>query len=455
MKKILIIITIATLISGLGCKKYLDANPDKSEVLTTDNVTNLQLLLNDAFTLNEFVPSAGEVGTDNMLIPDALFQSFQSTYQTASNLYIYNTNVFNEAKEKTLNDWNNSYQAIFSANVVLDAVGKVPGGTSTATGINVRGQALFYRAFYFYGLLQDFAKPYITSSAAGDAGIVLRLTSDISVTSKRSSVQDCYNQVINDLQQAIPLLPVKQSYATTPNKAAALGLLARTYLAMSDYDDALIYAKQYLAISPTLLDYNTLSTSAAYPIAKYNQEVNFQACLFSFGPYTTKYGRIADSLFMSYDFNDLRKKIFFTNGGTGNVTFKGSYFGNSQLFGGIATDEVYLIAAESYARTSDVSNAMSTLNQLLQNRYQSGTFTPFYASNQNDAIQQILEERRKELVFRNLRWTDLRRLNLDPATQTTVTHTVNGATYTLLPNDSHYVLKIPDEVIQLAGIAQN
>jgi len=455
MKKLYIIFLLAILGSETGCKKFLDANPDQSQVLTTDNIQNLQLLLNDALTMNQYVPSAGEIGTDNVYLSDAQWQSLAASAQTGANLYIYNTNVFNEANLSTTNDWNNAYKAIFNANVVLDAIPETPGGAGTATGDNIKGQALFFRAFYFYQLLQDFAKPFDPNTASSDPGIVLRLTSDISVVSKRSSVLESYNQVIADLQQAIMLLPSQQPYATTPNRTAALGLLARNYLSMANYAQALNYSKQYLAVSSALIDYNTLSPTASYPIVRYNQEVTFHAKLFNFGPYGTKYARVNDSLFSQYNQNDLRRSIFFNNGGPGNVTFKGSYYGSSSLFGGIANDEMYLTAAECFARTGDLSNAMNTLNQLLVKRWQTNTFIPLSASNQADALQKILTERRKELLFRNLRWTDLRRLNHETQYQTTVTHIINGQAYILVPNDSRYTLKIPDNVIQLSGIQQN
>ena len=82
-------------------------------MLTTDNLQNLQFLLDDVQNMNFYTPSAGEVGTDNFYITGSLYQALKSYYQTAANLYIYNTNVFNSASEKTTNDWNDAYRRLF------------------------------------------------------------------------------------------------------------------------------------------------------------------------------------------------------------------------------------------------------------------------------------------------------------------------------------------------------
>jgi hypothetical protein len=160
-------------------------------------------------------------------------------------------------------------------------------------------------------------------------------------------------------------------------------------------------------------------------------------------------------LFAQYDNNDLRRSLFFKNGGPGNVTFIGSYDGSRAPFGGIATDEIYLIATECYARMNNINNAMATLNSLLTKRWVSGTFVPLSASDQDSALKLILTERRKELVYRNLRWGDLKRLNAEGKYKQTLTREILGQTYTLGPGDRRYEFQLPAKVVQLSGMQQN
>ena len=123
-------------------------------------------------------------------------------------------------------------------------------------------------------------------------------------------------------------------------------------------------------------------------------------------------------------------------------------------FTGLATDEVYLIKAECAARRNDVTTAMNYLNNLLVTKWKTGTFVPYTATSSQDALNEILTERRKELVWRAIRWVDIKRLNKEGA-NITLTRILNGQTYTLPPNSPLYEMPIPSDEISLSGIQQN
>jgi hypothetical protein len=121
----------------------------------------------------------------------------------------------------------------------------------------------------------------------------------------------------------------------------------------------------------------------------------------------------------------------------------------------LALDEVYLIAAECKARGTDVDAAGELLNTLLAKRYRKGSFTPLRSMDASELLKLILEERRKELVFRGVRWSDLRRLNIDDQLAITVYRTVKGDELQLLPNSPKYLFPIPDQEIQVNKLIQN
>lgn len=442
-------IAVAVLCLQMSCKKqddFLNALPDIS-LTVPKSLDDLQLMLQGVNYQTD--NSLGMVYGEEYFIMDSYFATMD---QTSKNMYTFAKDLY---PNRELIAWNTSYSEIFQANNVLEKVDKF-GQNDPSKAANIKATALFFRAWAFYNLVQTFAMPYDPKTAETDPGIPLRLEADINIKSKRGSVQSCYSQILKDVIQALPDLPNATAYISLPNKVAGNAFLARVYLAMNDYGNALKYADAGLSLSNTLTDYNTLNQTTK-PISKTNLvEEIFRAASANDGdlPSLTKCF-VNPDFYALYDSNDLRRNVFFYPFSS-NVIFYGSYdVQHSSKFTGLATDEVYLIRAECLARQGKTAAAMDDLNTLLVKRWKTGTYVIHTAIDAQDALKQILLERRKELVFRGLRWTDLRRLNKDPQFAVTLKHIVNGVTYTLPPNDKRYALPIPDSEIQLSGIQQN
>ncbi|OYD40921.1 RagB/SusD family nutrient uptake outer membrane protein [Sphingobacterium cellulitidis] len=443
-----IIILLFTIITFSGCEKYLDVKPDKSLVVPT-TVADLRALLYNTSRMNSWYPSIQDGATDNQFVQTENLNRFTSL--TAKNIYTWNDDVFNDDET---NEWSMMYAAIYSCNLILEQLEKIE--PVPVEKNQIEGEALFFRSFAFYNVAQLWAKPYEKNTAQTDLGIPLRLKSDIGEKSIRSSVEETYTKITNDLNRAVILLSVNSPYKTTPTKQAVYGLLARIYLSMEDYDKALSYADTCLSYSDALLDYNTLTMGSAtsFPIPRYNEEIIFHANDFGRMVMSITYGRIDSNLYKSYESNDIRKTAFFRNR-AGYYSFRGNYDGNSGMwFAGISTNEIYLIKAECEARAGNITTALQTVNELLKNRYNS-TFIPFSSDNDETVLRFILDERRKELIWRGLRWSDLRRLNKDSRFSKTITRNIDGKIYTLEPNSPKYVFPIPNSVILNNGMQQN
>lgn len=425
-----------------SCKKYLDKKPIITQVVP-HTLADLQALLDNNNKINgRTTDLIGILDDDYYVIPD----DYNNSTEEERLNYIWDKQAY--YKE----GWNTPYQgSIYYSNVILDVLPNISSSAKDSTLYNtIKGSALFHRAFSFFQIAQLFCNPY-TTTANTDPGIVLRLTSAIEATSSRSTVQQTYDQIINDLNKAIDLLPSTTKYTTTPTKAAAYGMLARVYLSMRDYANAGIYANLCLQINSNLMDFNTISA----PIERFNKETIFyHYCMAVSAILYPTYAKIDTTLYASYDNDDLRKTVFFYED-NGSAYFQGSYdLDNSQVFDGIITDEMYLIRAECFARAGNTASAMADLNTLLESRWTSGAFIPYSASNATDALKQILTERRKELIGRGLRWSDLRRFNVEGA-NITLKRVLDNNTYTLPPNDNRWVLLIPSDVITRTGMQQN
>ena len=438
---LLLLLPLICLVNG-GCKKsaFLDAIPDQSQVVPS-SIADCQALMDNDEVMNGFgssgYPSLGEIGSDDYYASKAQYNLYAPTDQNAA---IWATTIYSGTGDAV--DWDLPYRVVFYANEVMQELGTLA-QTPAAGWNNAEGSAFFYRAFAFYQLAQIFAPVYDSSSAGTDWGIPLRLSADVSEKITRATVQQTYDRITGDLTAALPLLPdLPASYPTRPSRAASYGLLARVYLSANDYPKALAYSDSCLQIQHALMNYDTVMPAGLFPFYRWNSEVIFSAEYYSAGPSANALSYPDSTLFASYQPGDLRKGLFFKYG-----YFLGRYDQDGYCFCGLATDEMYLIRAECYARTGNVTAAMNDLNTLLQARWAGGSFTALTATDGQDALRQILMERRKELLFRGLRWTDLRRLNKDPGTAVTLYRTVNGNVYTLPPNDKRYVYPIPDNVI--------
>ncbi|MCZ4224833.1 RagB/SusD family nutrient uptake outer membrane protein [Pedobacter rhodius] len=454
MKKIFFISILLTIsFSFLSCQKeFLAKKPDKA-VLVPATLEDFNALM-DNLTIFNTGTALQEISADDFQVTDATAASFTTTIQ--KNSYTWATDIY---ENQPCSDWNIPYQQVFYANVILDGLETVKQDAASSANWNaVKGNALFHRAFAFYNLVQLFAKGYDKSTANTDLGIPIRLTADVNQKVGRGSVQQVYDQVLKDLLDAEKLLPVQTAYKSRPSRAAVNALLARIYLNMENYEQAKNYAASALALNRSLLDYNKLSLTAINPFpsspANDNPEIIFYEKLISYGFTSSTRTTVADDLYQLYASKDLRKSIFFA--GSGPYYVKGRYTGSRlQLFGGLTVDEMYLIHAECLARSGNFADAINELNTLLVTRWVKGTYTPLVAANADEALNIVLQERRKELAFRGLRWGDLKRLNKDQRFAKKISRMVSGTLYTLAPGDKRYVLPIPFQETSTSGIPQN
>lgn len=119
--------------------------------------------------------------------------------------------------------WRSPWVGIGQCNLVLSSV--PDSGASTAIKERSMGEAYFLRAHYYYILVRLFG------------GVPLKLvphTATDPTDIARSSLSDCYAQIIDDCKQAVALLQPKSTYAASDcnrvAKESALAMLADIYL---------------------------------------------------------------------------------------------------------------------------------------------------------------------------------------------------------------------------------
>jgi hypothetical protein len=417
-----------------ACDGFLDEKPTKT-IDTPDTLEALDALLSNSGSLNTY-PTLPMMLAGDFISDDAGITAMPPWEQ---NLHLWKSDPFQI--DDMVYDFRNCYNQIQNANIVLENLEKIDSDDPKRDGL--KGTALFYRAHAYYNLSSLFLEGPNLKSAGLRFEIPIRTTTSMVTKAEFGGLEMIKQRIKEDLEEAIRLLPEQVRYSFRPNKKAAKALKARVSLSWEEYDTALEVAAELVEGGLGLMDYNDIDGTRSYPFEQFNPEVLWQSRM---GGYDFMYShnsfQTSPELLDLYQEGDLRRSLYFIDRNSGFVNFRGSYEGTITLFGGIASDEVYLIYAECLARSGQVDESADVLYKLLSNRYMEG-FEPVVFGNENEALEKILEERRKELVFRGLRWNDLRRLNKDDRFKTTLRRSYEGNSYELAPDSEKYVLPIP------------
>jgi hypothetical protein len=444
----------------LSCEKYVDIKTS-STTSRLETVEDCQEILDNYGEMSTGYPSDGEASADDYYLDEQGWQ-YYTVNQEDRDIYGWIPGTGRSGADP---QWVHPYKTIFYANLVLEGIEKLRNGADKQTLDQLRGAALFFRAYALWNVAQLYAKPYSAATANADLGVPIRLTSDVNEASARGNLQQSYDRITQDLDEAVILLSNSSKIQTRPNKVAAYAMLARVYLSMENYTLAQTNANLALQLNSQLMDFNTLDPFAwPSPFERFNKEVIFHSLTTAGHTIDPGFGSVAyisEEVVNSYEPNDLRKEYYLDDRGDGVYYFGGSYDAgyDGQLFNGLTVDEMYLIRSECYARANNITEAMRDLNTLLRTRWATGTYVDKTTSSSTEALQIILTERRKELLMRGQRWTDLRRLNKDDRFRKNLSKSiiVGGQTlnFSLPANDPRYTLLIPQQVIINSGIQQN
>lgn len=388
---------------------------------------NLRMWTSDIMAGNSIVGAGG--GTDGIETQDM------------SNFTIQPDN------EGVLDLWRGPWPGILMANIVLE----------TAPNLDIdeniknrsMGEAHFLRAHYYFILARYFGGvPLMTSPTSADDDLF----------PARNSVNEVYDLIISDLTSASQLLPPKSSYGQQDlgraTKGAAYGLLAKVYLTLGNYQEAVNMATQVEGLGYALnADYYD-----NFNINKENSiesifEVQFasdggydfwgnenQASWASpfMGPRGSNFvgggygwNQPTQEFINQYESDDLRKDVtVLYEGGPqfDGLDYQASYsytgynvrkflvpisvipsFDNSPMnFPVLRYADVLLMKAEALNELGQTNEANQYLNMI---RKRAGLNDVPPGLSQAQFREAVLKERRMELAFEGQRWFDLIRVN--------------------------------------------
>jgi len=342
--------------------------------------------------------------------------------RSADELINYNS-AFDQFYENNLTPSNSTltslyglpYNLIYTANAAIEGLSKSENVTPTIKR-QLEGEALFIRAFNYFYLVNLFGQ------------VPLHLTTDYKVnqTAYRSTVDNVYGQIINDLKNSEELLG--ENYVTTerirPNKSAVQAFLARVYLYLKDWDNAEKYASLVIARSNI---YNLVNLDNVFlknsletiwqlmpPSSNYN---TYEGAMFILTSTPQNVSLNKDFAENSFEPNDKRKsswiRSYSDNTGLYYYPFKYKIRQSttvSEYSMVLRLAEQYLIRSEARTHLNKLSTAISDLDEV---RNRAGL--PLMKNTnpnitQTDLLLKIQNERRVELFSEwGHRWFDLKR----------------------------------------------
>ncbi|MCE2733685.1 MAG: RagB/SusD family nutrient uptake outer membrane protein [Flammeovirgaceae bacterium] len=399
------------------------------------------------------------------------------------------------------NRWAVCYRAILDANYVLkylpllDTVNTrlVPKTTpATATSFwaddilaQLEGEARFIRAFAYMELLRVYAYEPGREVNGFNLGVIIRDTPTETVSDAdfrtRSTNLECYEFVEDDLLAATTLMKTPAqiaagswpaalgAYNTTfrATRATAHALLARLYLYWGRYADADTQATTALTILGNPLPVTAANfagswSATVHPESIFELEIRPTDWSGVSGPNDSMHSITQNALggaqyvmcasaelLAAHEAGDVRRNVYVTSAATLSKPQvrkwqgeKGAFVENVPV---IRRSELYLIQAESRARTNNDAGAQTAVNTIRTNRGLAAT-----TLTSNALIDLIMNERRLEFAFEGHRFFDLKRLGRD------IPKTVASGVNTLPYTDFRILQQIPpDQVVLNSLLDQN
>ncbi|WP_316797786.1 RagB/SusD family nutrient uptake outer membrane protein [Pedobacter frigidisoli] len=432
MKIIYYILTVAVLSSAVSCKKYVNIEDPKDQLVTSSVFTT------DATATAAMVGIYSDMNAFNYQFANVL-TSF--TCAMAADEFVYGSTLanFDEFKNNALTPgntyvglmWSTPYNFIYRANAVIEGV-TASTTLTPAVKNQLLGEAKFVRAFCHFYLVNFF----------GDVPLILN-TDVLTNTSKaRTPKAEVYASVIQDLKDAKQLLVLAypgNAERIRPNKTAATLLLSRAYLYTGSNALAETEATEVIATTGqySLLN-NTDPNNAAHiskVFLKNSNEAIWQLqvvntlngrntwegnTIVSTGVPLYRLTKGALGLENGFEAGDRRYTNWVGQYSSAAVppvqhTFPFKYKVRLGTAGAAATEysmvlrfaEAYLIRAEARTQLNRLGDAKDDLN-IIRNRAGLAPLTT--AASQAIAMAQVEQERRVELFSEwGHRWFDLKR----------------------------------------------
>ncbi len=474
MKKIYSFLLLLLLMSS--CSEFLEEySTDQRYATTAEDLDYLMIgegFINSVYSLSVYSHSTmSNLESDNDItmpwlhVMDDDCEKFVVDYTATDQATpLYKLSGFHDWKQtpcidvlnKTWDDvaWRKIYKRIGALNSIIFQAGQLANTVSDTELLNhVWGEAYFLRAYYYFTLQNVYGSPYSVSTADSDEGVPLKISENVEDNYfSRSKNKAVYDQIIADLDQAAYYL--KDYTPATKIRvgiAAVRALQSRVYLYTERYDDAIEAADSLEVMGEYSLEdlnqyvENTNFTYRSSPGTIFTMGSNEIPLVFINDSLSAWGGadnrasafKASNDLISQYDANDLRLKACFTRSTKQRAWLPAKYrtWANYNDVEEISCTffiryaEVILNRAEALAMKGSDGDARIELQKLREKRFAGANISDLPQTNE-ELVNFIRAERRRELCFEGQRWFDLRRYAVNSKYPLPDSFTIQHPTYT-------------------------
>lgn len=375
------------------------------------------------------------------------------------------------------NPYFNAYEGLFAWNLIVEDGPNVTECTE-AQRRQLIAQGRVLRAMHYFYLTNFYADQY--SEATKDKLSVPLVTSaSVEALSPQVTLEEIYKYMLNDLHQAIEDLPTRGETILHPSLALGYGMLARVYLSMGDYEQALKNASLALEQNDQLFDWIKLyeNNKERYDNPRdYTSGVvgnpetdNVENYIYGYGSSTTGWSGLKN---VSYAISPERAARFEpgdtrllthwkSRRSASGIPYYAGIYALEMNKGGMRSPEMYYIKAECLARKggeANIKEAMNLVNKVRKTRILPEYYEDWTATTTKEAVEKIIRDKESEYIQTQVIFCDYRRLNNDPEYARDFPRVIDGKTYTLKSRSHLWTMPFPLEAVSNPGngkIVQN
>ena len=451
MKYIGLFTIVFALLLGACGESFLEIEPEQS-VSSETAITSLDDVEVAVNGMYDDLQDGEWWGGNFVMVPCIMADGVRLTSENSNRL----TGQYNYSVQDNFADvydmWEEPYQLINKANSILAKIDELEGDETLRN--HYKGVALGLRGMAHFDLVRTFAHPY---SQGGDAlGIPISIeVQDPTTELARNTVAEVYTQVITDLTDAISLMDQSRIEDGYFHYWGAKAILARVYLYHEDWalaaqtaDEVINSGEFSLASNANYEDiFADMSSESIFEIIntevdndKWNSSTGYLVNIDGYGDVVVTF-HLRDLL--ASDPNDVRNNLLVTDK-EGNSLLPNKYpqgsngTDNNRI---IRLSEVYLIAAEGYAKSGNDATGLARLNSIVSRASVGTTLAGLTGTVLTD---RILVEREKELFCEGHRLFDLTRTNKVIDRQG-ADQWADPDYLVVQPNDDFTIYPIPDD----------